>query len=461
MTFEMHWEDSTHHQALAALAEDVAAAGGRALLVGGSVRDAVLNFPLRDLDVEVYGLQPDSLISLLQKKFEINLVGKAFGVIKICHLPMDVSIPRRESKAGLGHRGFTIASDPTMAPQEAAARRDFTMNAMAWDPLTGELIDPFGGVADLQNRLLRHTSSQFGEDPLRVLRGMQFAARFDLIPAAETVALCSTMGLEGLAVERIFEEWRKLICLGRRPSRGLEFLRACGWIDFFPELKALIGCRQEKLWHPEGDVWTHTLHCLDAFAAERVDDDWENLVVGFAVLCHDFGKPSTTAFIEGRIRSRGHEEAGAAPTRSFLDRLTNQSDLADSVVPLVTNHLRPDELFRVQAGDSAVRRLARKVQRIDRLVRVARADRLGRPPLPDAGFPAGDWLLQRARELEVVDSAPKPLVMGRHLINLGLEPGPALGDLLETCYEAQLQGKFLDEKGGIAFVKKYLGSAGI
>jgi tRNA nucleotidyltransferase (CCA-adding enzyme) len=453
---ELRLEDTALRKAKDAICAAVEEAGGRAFLVGGCVRDAVLGIAAKDFDIEVYGVQPEELADKLAAQFRIDLVGQAFGVIKIHGLPIDVSIPRRESKAGLGHKGFKILSDPGMTLKEAASRRDFTINAMALDLLTGEVIDHHGGLGDLQSQVLRHTSDKFVEDPLRVLRGMQFAARFDLKVAPETVALCRTIEPEGLARERIFDEWRKLILKGVRPSRGLTFLRDCGWIGYYPELDALIGCVQDPAWHPEGDVWFHSLHCMDAFAKERIGDEWEDLVVGFAVLCHDFGKPQTTEHENDRTRSKRHEGAGEAPTRSFLERMTRQKDLVEAVVPLVLAHLRPQELFDAQAGDSAIRRLARRVGRIDRLVRVARADQLGRPPMTFDGFPAGDWLLERARALEVEDAAPSPIVLGRHLIELGQSPGPHFGEILEACYQAQIDGKFFTLKEGVALAKKLI-----
>ena len=394
--------------------------GGRALLVGGCVRDSALGLPAKDLDIEVYGIEAAALETILSRHFTINLVGQAFGVIKILGLPIDVALPRRESKSGLGHRGFIIDSDPHMDSVHAASRRDFTVNAIALDPITGEVVDPHGGLNDLARGLLRHVSTQFGEDPLRVLRGMQFAARFDFEVSPETVEICRTLELENLAAERIFDEWKKLILFGVRPSRGLAFLRDCGWVRFFPELQALIDCPQDPEWHPEGDVWIHTLHCMDAFAERRINNEREDLVVGLAVLCHDLGKPARTKRENGRIRSKEHSSVGEGLTQTFLSRMTNESSLMDEVIPLVSTHLAPMTLFKAGAGDTAVRRLARRVGRIDRLVRVAHADMLGRPPLQVERFEAGDWLTERARALEVEAVAPKPIVMGRHLIQLGL-----------------------------------------
>jgi len=450
--------DSKVREAVRAVCELVGGEpGGRALLVGGCVRDALLGRPAEEVDIEVYGVAPERLLQILEARFRTDLVGAAFGVIKLHGVPVDVSLPRRESKAGLGHRGFEIRSDPNLSPAEAAARRDFTINAMAFDPLTGELIDPFGGVRDLATRMLRHTSDHFSEDPLRVLRGMQFAARLECAVAPETVALCRSIEPEGLARERVFDEWRKLILLGVAISRGLAFLRDCGWVRHYPELEALIGCEQEPDWHPEGEVWVHTLHCMDAFARGRTADAREDLIVGLAVLCHDFGKPATTVREGGRIRSPGHEAAGAAPTRAFLGRMTNREDLIDAVVALVTHHLRPQQYHEAGAGDGAIRRLARAVGRIDRLVRVAEADMQGRPGLPRPESAAGAWLLARAEALAVKDAALRPIVMGRHLLALGLTPGPALGALLRVCYEAQLDGVFTTLDAGIEFARRAAG----
>lgn len=438
------------------LAADLRAAGGRAVLVGGSVRDALLGLESKDFDLEVFGLPAEAVEKCLQRRAKLDLVGRAFGVYKVKGLPLDVSLPRRESKQGQGHRGFHIEGDPTLDFATASARRDFTINAIGWDPLTGEIIDPHHGCEDLEKRILRHTSAQFSEDPLRVLRAMQFIARFDLQIAPETLSLCQTIDPENLPKERLFEEWKKLILKGKVPSRGLRFLQAAGWLKYYPELEAMVGCPQDPIWHPEGDVWEHTLHCMDAFARQRTNQEWEDLVVGFAVLLHDVGKPLTTHMGEdGRIRSPRHDVVGVEPARSFIQRLTAQKNLVDEVLVLVETHMRPAELYRTQAGSAAIRRLANKVGRIDRLVRLAEADMAGRPPLP-ADFPAGQWLLEQAEQLRLQDKRPKPILLGRHLIAEGLHPGPLFSEILRTCFEAQLDGEFEDEAGALSFLKKFL-----
>ena len=425
-------------------------------MVGGSVRDLIWREYPKELDFEARGLSVEEIKSLLSPHFKCDEVGKAFGVLKIKGQPIEIALPRTEIKTGSGHKGFSIDVDPNLPFEEAVLRRDFTINALGLNPLTDELFDPCRGRQDIADRILSHVGPAFKEDPLRVLRGMQFIARFQLTPKPSTIDICQSMDMENLAPERIYEEWKKLILKGVNLTEGLNFLQDTGWVKYFPELLALIGCDQEPEWHPEGDVWVHTLHCMDAFAQERVGDDWEDLVVGLAVLCHDLGKPLTTNIgKDGRIRSPMHEAKGEEPTRSFLSRLTTQVDLHEQVVPLVRRHLSPRTFYKDQAGDGAIRRLANKVKRIDRLVRVAAADIAGRPPRKDE-FPEGPWLLQRAEELKVKDSAPQPIILGRHLIEHGLRPGPAFGPILKQCFEAQLDGAFQNRTEGVRFLKTVL-----
>ncbi|HEX7957853.1 MAG TPA: HDIG domain-containing protein, partial [Pyrinomonadaceae bacterium] len=305
------------------LARAVRDAGGRALLVGGCVRDRLLGREVKDWDVEVYGVEPARLRELLERFGRVNVVGEAFTVYKLGH-DLDVSLPRRERKTGRGHRAFYIEGDPAMSYAEAARRRDFTVNAVLEDPLTGEIIDPFGGREDMAAKLLRAVSPEtFVEDSLRVLRAAQFAARFGFDVEPATAELCRTIDLTDLPAERVWGELEKILLAAPRPSVGFR------WLDelkatpqLFPEIDALKGVQQEYEWHPEGDVFIHTLLVCDR-ARESVDDlDYPRRVtVMLAALCHDFGKPATTEFAEGRTRSRGHEEAGVAPARAFLDRL--------------------------------------------------------------------------------------------------------------------------------------------
>jgi len=466
------FELTIHDEALRSAAETVSRIcrdqGGRAWVVGGAVRDARLGKALADIDLEVHGLAAADLESLLAEHFELDAVGRAFGVLKLRGVAIDVSMPRTESKAGLGHKGFLVQSDPDLGLEAAASRRDFTINAMAYDLLTGELADPLDGLRDLDARILRHCSAAFVEilrhcsaafveDPLRVLRGVQFAARFDLETAPETVALCRTIEPEGLARERIWHEWRKLLLQGTKPSRGLQLLKDTGWLAYFPPLAALDGLPQDSRYHPEGDVYTHTGLCLDVFAAQRLNDETEDLVVGLAVLCHDLGKPLVQEVEpDGRIRTKGHAEHAEPLVREFLTDLTGQPALMSAVLPLVRDHGRPVQLYEQQAGNGAVRRLARDVGRIDRLLRVVRADLGGRGSASDLDPPAVRWLAERAEALAVADVPPEALILGRHLRSRRLKPGPRYGKLLRACYEAQLDGEFADVEDGLRYLDELL-----
>lgn len=435
------------------LAQSVRDAGGRALLVGGCVRDLLMGGEPKDWDLEVYGIQPADLRDLLDQFGPVNVVGEAFTVYKL-GADLDVSLPRRERKAGQGHRAFVIEGDPFMTIEDATRRRDFTVNAILQDPFSAEVIDPFHGREDIDNKLLRAVSVEtFAEDSLRVLRAAQFAARFEFVIEPETLGLCRTINLADLPAERVWGEIEKLLLRAHRPSVGLQWLRDLGAIEqLFPELQVLIDVPQDKEWHPEGDVFVHTQLVLDR-ARELIDDlsYAKQVTVMLAALAHDFGKPATTEFLEGRWRSRGHEEAGLAPAVSFLDRLNIHTldgyDVRAQVVALVRDHLKPGEFFkkRDEVGDGAFRRLARKCE-LDLLYRVATADSLGRnaPWVPREQWydsEAQEWFIQRARELAVEQQPPAPLLLGRHLLELGLTPGPRIGEITKAVYEMQLDGR--------------------
>jgi tRNA nucleotidyltransferase (CCA-adding enzyme) len=435
------------------IARAVAGAGGRALIVGGWVRDRLLGRESKDIDIEVFGLTADRLKALLETFGRVDTVGESFTVYKIAGI--DVSLPRRESKSGRGHKGFTVIGDPHLSIEDAARRRDFTINAISFDPLTGEYLDPFNGRADLDARILRVVDpATFGDDSLRVLRALQFAARFDLELDAATKDICRAIALDDLPAERIWGEIEKLLVAAERPSIGFALALELGVVDaLFPELKALVGCEQEPEWHPEGDVWVHTLQVIDR-ARERVGDleRPQALTVMLGALCHDLGKPATTAFIDGRIRSPFHEEAGVAPTTALLDRLNVQSfdgyDVRQQVIGIVANHLKPGAFHKVSnVSDGAFRRLALKVD-LELLARVAKADCLGRVP-GNFDCTAMDWFLERARALGVEHGAPKPFVLGRHVLAHGVQPGPHVGVLLKQIYEMQLDGRVKNVDEGL------------
>jgi tRNA nucleotidyltransferase (CCA-adding enzyme) len=450
------------------LARAVEAAGGRAMLNGGCVRDPLLTPPrdTKDWDIEVYHVEPQRLRRLLDEFASahpelgvLNVVGEAFAVYKLGH-HLDISLPRRERKAGIGHRGFVVEGDADMSFEEACRRRDFTINAILEDPLTREVIDPFDGRGDIERRTLRMVSRDtFAEDSLRVLRAAQFAARFEFEVEAETADLCSKIDVTDLPRERIWGEIEKLLLKAEQPSIGLELLYDWGVVEqLFPELQSLVGVPQEPEWHPEGNVDVHTIMVVDE-ARKLIDglDHARQVAVMLGALCHDLGKPPTTEFIEERWRSRGHDEAGIEPTISLLDRLGIYTlegfDVCEQVIQLVRYHLVPGEWFKNEqkghpVGDGAFRRLARKVEP-DLLYRVAKADSLGRnpdwlPPEKRFGSEAQEWFIQKVRSLQIEQRAPTPILMGRHLIEMGLEPGPEFRRILDTVYEMQLDGKVTD-----------------
>jgi len=427
-----------------AVAHAARARGGRALVVGGFVRDRLLGRPSKDLDLEVFGVPEAELAPMLAAIGRVEPVGRAFPVYKLG--PIDVALPRRESKSGRGHTAFTVQGDPQMSFEDAARRRDFTMNAISWDPLTGDYVDPFHGRADLDARRLRVVDPRtFADDSLRVLRALQFAARFEATLDDEATAICRAIPLDDLPAERLWGEFEKLLLVAERPSIGFAVACTLGVVEqILPDMVPLYDCPQDAEWHPEGDVWTHTLMVIDEARRRNADLDRPRLAtVMLGAVCHDLGKPATTAMIDGRWRSPGHEAAGVAPATRILDRLNINTidgyDVRRQVLAITAEHLRPSAFFKAKdtVRDGAFRRLAQRVD-LELLVRFGRADCHGRAGTFDCS--AMDWFLERARALGVEHAPPAPLLLGRHLLALGVPPGPRMGDILRAVYEKQLDG---------------------
>jgi len=442
---------------LLGLIKAVKEAGGRPFIVGGAVRDQALGIPFKDYDIEVFGLEPSALKTVLASLGKVDTVGEAFTVFKLSGLEgldgtVDVSVPRRDSKVGPGHRGMMVMGDPHLSIEEAARRRDFTMNALLLDTASGEVLDPHGGLKDIREKRLRAVDpATFPDDPLRALRGVQLAARYELDVDPLTARLCAQMPLRELPPERVFSEMEKLLLKARRPSIGLRLLLEWKLLaSVAPELAPTIGTPQDPRWHPEGDVWIHTLLAVDE-AAKLVGtlERPRALSVMLAVVCHDLGKPATTKFEDGRLRSRGHEEAGLGPTLSLLERWNVQTlmgyDVRSQVLGLVGNHLKPGQLYddRERVSDGAIRRLARKCEP-ELLYLVARADCLGRvgefPPV------AMEWFLEKIRSLDVARHPPQPFLRGRDLLQMGVKPGPEMGQLIRAVYEMQLDGSIKNDE---------------
>lgn len=434
----------------------------QAFLVGGCVRDWLLGIPSKDFDIEVFRVSYGDLGSALAPWGRADTVGRSFGVVKLT-TPIgntyDFTVPRRDSKVAPGHKGFDIEFDPDISLLEASARRDFTINSMLYDPRKKRIIDLHGGGRDLEQRILRHTSPAFSEDPLRVLRGMQFAGRFGLRGTPETIRLCADIhsGFAELAVERVREEWFKWAAKSTVPSAGLKFLAETGWIRHFPEIHALLDTPQDQEWHPEGDVFTHTCHVCDALcemARWKAGDEASRIVLMLAALAHDFGKPQTTAetIKEGRLRitSPGHAEIGGPLTEQFLNRIDAPQDIIRRVIPLVLNHL----VDLQSPTGRMIRRLSRRLEpeTIQDLCLVMAADSSGRPPRSPMIPESIVQLESMAQELDLHNQAPKPILLGRHLLPLGIGPGRAMGEMLHAAFEAQLNGDFFTVDEGLQWL---------
>ena len=451
------------------IAADIDRAGGRAVIVGGYVRDQLMGVQSSmDYDVEVFGLEWSALKKLLSYKGKVTEAGASFGVLKLCpehyeFVDMDFSIPRRERKTGDGHSGFETEFDIDMPFHEAALRRDLTINAIGYDPISKELLDPYNGLQDIKDKRIKHVSAKFAEDPLRVLRVAQFAARFEFHVDDETIELCRQLvpEMKTLPRERFFGEFKKLLLKSDMPSIGFIFLDRCGAIDLFPELKALKGVPQNPEWHPEGDVWVHTMMVINEAAKQRIGEEKHDLTLMFAALCHDLGKPEHTIWKDEKWRSPGHEEGGEEPTRSFLKRLTNEYDFVNEIVALVKDHLKPTIFYAENAGMSAIRRLALRVD-IPMLIEVSKADQMGRTHWQSLArdFPAGPWLMSKYMRLDIKPGRPKdsiePILKGRHLIALGMKPGPEMGILLSEAFQEQIDGKIENEDQALVWATNKL-----
>lgn len=424
--------------------------GGQAYFVGGSVRDKLLGNNNHDLDIEVYNLELDRLIGILSNFGRVDIFGKSFGIIKLKGLDADFSMPRKERSTGLSHRDFEISIDPYLSVYEASKRRDFTMNAILENILSGEIIDCHKGQEDIDNRIIRHIDDEsFVEDPLRTYRAVQFAARLEFTIAEETIKLCKKMDLSHLARERVFDEIMKLLLKADRPSIGLRYMKEMDIIKrYFPLLAALEDTDQDLDFHPEGNVWIHSLMVVDEAAKLRSKSKYPDSFM-LAALLHDIGKPATSEFKDGRIRSHGHDRLGTELTEEFLKKLTDDKRIISQTKDLVRHHMRPNALFNSEAKPSAYRRLANSCD-LEELLLLAEADFKGRggdPMVYEEEFlEILSFLDKKFDELNIKkDEKLKPLIRGRDLIALGLKPGKHFGPILDRAFEMQLEGRTKEE----------------
>ncbi len=420
--------------------------GALPILVGGCVRDSFLDIPSKDYDIEIFNIDSLEIIEKSLEKFgRVKEVGKSFGVLtlRIEEFDFDFALARTEKKVESGHTGFKVTTKANLSYEEASLRRDFTINSIGYDFFQKQFLDPHNGIKDLENKTLRHIKDEtFIEDPLRVYRAVQFASRFNLELDKKTFDLCKQMvennDLEELPRERVFEEFKKLFLKSEKPSYGFELLKELGILEHFPELNSLVSCEQDKEYHPEGDVWIHTLMTLDEMTKYKTDDEYRDLYLFYALLCHDLGKPLCTKEIEGRITSHKHEALGVEPTISFLSKVTNEKKFIEKIIPLVKNHLAPFQLYKAESSIKAVKRLSLKCN-IEDLCIVCLADCKGRTiPDKDKCDKAVSWLLEKAREMNISKEGLKPLVQGRDLIALGMKPSKEFKDILEYALTLQI-----------------------
>ena len=405
-TLSGQWFEPDLPGRLLKIAGDIREAGGRAFLVGGWVREALLGRSCRDYDVEVYDMAQDALVPILSKYGRTNLVGKAFGVIHLAMkgLSLDFSFPRTESKVGYGHRGFVVHTDEKLSFKEAALRRDFTINAMGMELPELTLCDPYGGIDDLKAHTLRHVGPAFAEDSLRILRGVQFASRFGCTLAPETVELCRTLSLDDLSIERLFEEFKKWLLKPGKPSLGLRAFLDIKLDGYFPEIRPFEGS-----WETLGDI-------LDKMAELRDSNglsDTQAMDFAFAaLLC-----------------------GNADSALDFLVRITNENHLLKNV-PLLLPTLR--NLDEGIVGDiPALRRLAVKLNGLKLLCLLVKCIPASYYRSPD--FAAALW--DSAAKYDLLDAAPQPFLTGKKLMDLGVKPGKHMGEIIKQSFELQLDGK--------------------
>ncbi len=431
--------DLAHDKEIVArLARRVSDAGGRVYYVGGCVRDALMGRVSNDLDVEVHGLTPAALEEILDTLGERVSIGESFGIYAIKGCGVDIAMPRKEHLRGRGHRDFDVIVDPDLGAREAARRRDFTVNAMMRDALTGELVDPFHGRRDLKRGVLRHVDDEtFPEDPLRVLRAAQFASRFGFRVAKETVRLCAAMDLTALSKERVMLELEKALLQAEHPSVFFETLREMNQLrPWFSEIADLIGVPQNPRFHTEGDVWNHTMLVLDA-AAQYRERAGRPLGLMLAALTHDFGKPATTELESGVFHAYGHEEAGAALAERFLRRLTNETALIEYVSNLTALHMKPNVIVASGASIKTSNRMFDRAVDPEALICLSMAD--GQGTISRCPYVSCEENLE-ARLDAYRETMAQPHVMGRDLIDAGLEPGADFSDFLALAHKLRLAG---------------------
>lgn len=381
-------------------------------------------------------------MQILETFGEVQKIGSFFGVFNIKGYNIDIAMPRKEKSSGRGHKDFEIFVDPFIGYKEAALRRDFTMNSMMKDILTDEIIDSFDGIGDLNNKIIKHINDKsFCEDPLRVFRAAQFAARFDFEIDYKTKVLSSNMDVSSLASERVFEELKKALLKSDKPSIFFKSLKDMNQLSFwFKEVENLIGIKQSEIHHPEGDVFTHTMMVLDE-AAKLKNNAKNKLAFMLAALCHDFGKITTTQVKKGNLTAYGHEIESVALAKEFLDRITNKISLKKETLNLIKLHMKPNQMYNSAKKKSMMKLWDEAICPND-LILLSKADSLGRAIKRD--YTQVENILNSSLN-EYNELMQQPEVVGKDLIKLGLKPGVVFSEYIKLGHKLHLSGLTKDE----------------
>lgn len=435
------------------IAKKVKEVGGIAYFVGGYVRDSILDIPNKDIDIEIHGIKPEILKNILSELGDIQTIGNAFGIYNLKGYDLDIALPRKERCIGTGHKDFEVYVDPYIGTHAAARRRDFTINALMKNILTGEIVDEFNGLNDLKNHIIRHVdSSTFREDPLRVLRACQFAARFNFKIASETINLCKTMDLSTLPKERIAGELSKALLKADKPSVFFNSLYECEQTEWFKEVYALKGIKQNSVYHPEGDVYMHTMSVLDQASdlfPAGIDNPDRYLPFMLSALCHDFGKVNTTEINnKGQICTINHEITGIPIANNFLKRIYNNKSFTKYVDNMIEYHMKAHNCFDNRSRTRTTNLMFDKLLYPKDFILLVYADSIGHD-LDNLDNRQFNMFLEKAmtesgfltdRYLDYGKRISEPHITAEDLINIGLKPSPLFKIILDKAWDMHLKG---------------------
>ena len=435
------------------IAEKIKEYDGTAYFVGGYVRDSILGISNKDIDIEIHNVTPYILENILKELGEVKTTGKSFGVYNIKGFDLDIALPRKESAIGTGHKDFRIDVDAYLPLKDSARRRDFTINALMKNVLTGEIKDYFGGLDDLNNGIIRHIDDKtFIEDSLRVLRACQFAARFGFTIAPETICLCKTMDLSTLPKERIAEELSKALLKAKKPSIFFDSLYECKQTEWFKEVYALKGIKQNSKYHPEGDVYMHTMSVLDQAGGlfpTGIDNPDRYLPFMLSALCHDFGKVNTTEINnKGQICAINHETTGIPIANGFLKRIYNNKSFTKYVDNMIEYHMKAHNCFDNRSRARTTNLMFDKLLYPKDFILLVYADSTGHN-LNNLDNKQFNMFLGKAmiesgfltdRYLDYGKRISEPHITADDLIELGLKPSPLFKIILDKAWDMHLKG---------------------